>query len=158
MKGFNLLNQFLERKCEVSFHSLLDEGLSATYIYGSFWYELDEDYMIFSDCNEEEHNTSFKIDNIIDINNISDDVYWDVVSFKSENYMVKVCLMEDKPVLPKCFKCGREIDVDEIVWGINGNAGYESNYDDYDDVMVLNSLKICDECLYEWVGEVRLVG
>ena len=77
---FKSLDQFKERKCEVSFHSLLDEGLSASYAYECFDYDYDcknenETFIILKDIARKDSWTTFKIDNIVGINSISDDIY-----------------------------------------------------------------------------------
>ncbi len=158
--NFNLLNRFVERKCVVSFHSLLENGLIfATYVYESFYYEIDSDCICLEDYTEEESNTSIELSKVIAVTNLTSDIYRDVVSFKTDNYMIDVCLLEDEVKLPMCHKCDKEIKVPvETIWNIYGNVNYGSRYDDYEENKTVNSLVFCDDCIYDFVGYVGDIG
>ena len=154
-KNYALLDQFVDRKCEVSFHSLLDNTLSATYIYDSFAYQLTDEYIKLHDQTEDDCVlTSIELDKINSISNLTDDFYFDVVSIKTNDYIVGVCTLERKFIYPRCFKCGKEILLPETIWYIHGQANYGSYYDDPEENSIVNSLSFCDSCIAEFVGEV----
>ena len=152
----NLLDQFNDRKCEVSFHSMLNNALSATYVYNSFSYQLIDEYIQLHDQSEDDCVvTSIELDKINSISNLTDDFYFDVISIKTNDYIVNVCTLERKFIYPRCFKCGKQILVpDETIWYIHGNANYGSYYDDPEENAIVNSLHFCDSCVAEFVGEI----
>jgi len=155
-KNYNLLDQFVDRKCEVSFHSLLDNTLSATYVYSSFSYQLTDEYIQLQDQSEDDCVlTSIELDKINLIANLVDDFYFDVVSIKTNDYIVGVCTLERKFIYPRCFKCGKQILIpEETIWYIHGNANYGSYYDDPEENSIINSLHFCDNCIANFVEEV----
>ena len=162
-KKFTLLNQFVDRKCEVSFYALSDNTISATYIYNSFSYQLDNECISLKDESEDDCVATsiplVKINSVSNLNNDFFDVYTDVVIFRTNDYIVNVCTLERKFIYPRCFKCGKEILVpDETIWRINGNANYGSYYDDPEENSILNSLDFCDSCVAEFVGNLDEVG
>jgi len=156
--NYNLLDQFNDRKCEVSFHSLLNNALSATYVYDSFSYQLTNEYIQLHDQSEDDCvATSIELDKINSISNLNNDFYFDVVSIKTNDYIVGVCTLEKKFIYPRCYKCGKEILVpDETIWRIHsGSINYGSHYDDgVNSGEIVNSLDFCDSCIFSFVGEV----
>jgi len=159
-KNYSLLDQFNDRKCELSFHTLSDNTISATYVYNSFSYELTDECIILKDETEDDCVvTSIEINKINSVTNLNDDFYFDVVSIKTNDYIVGVCTLERKFIYPRCYKCGKEILVpDETIWYIYGNANYGSYYDDPEENAIVNSLNFCDSCVAEFVGEISDVS
>ena len=159
-KNFNLLDQFNDRKCEISFHSLLDNSLSATYVYDLFSYELTDEYICLKDQSDDDCILTsiplIKIDSVVNLNNDVLDVYSDVVSLKCkcDDYIVSVCTLERKFIYPRCYKCGKEILDFDSIWYIHGNANYGSHYDSPEDNLIINSLSFCDDCVHSFIGEV----
>ena len=153
--NYSLLDQFVNMKCEVSFHSLLDNVLSATFIYNSFSYQLIDNCITLLDQKDNDCTTSILLDEIILVKNLGGEVYDDVVSLKTTDYIINVCTTETKFIYPRCFKCGKEILVpEETIWYIKGNANYGSFYDDIVENIIVNSLNFCDDCISNFVGEV----
>jgi len=156
-RNYQLLDQFAERKCEVCFHSLLESIVSATYVYQNFTYYIDSDNQIyFQDQTEEESNTYFELDKVIEITNLwNDDVYHDVITFKTNEFVIDICLLEKEPKYPICQKCGKDILIPEAVnWHVCGYDCYENPYDGYSDVV--NGLSFCSDCIAEFVGEIEV--
>jgi len=155
-KNYSLLDQFVDRKCEVSFHSMLNNTLSATYVYNSFSYQLTDEYIQLQDQSEDDCViTSIELDKINSISNLTSDFYFDVVSIKTNDYIVGVCTLESKFIYPRCFKCGKQIlTPDETIWYIHGNANYGSYYDDPEENVIINSLNFCDSCVAEFIEEI----
>jgi len=156
-KNYSLLDQFNDRKCEVSFHSMLNNTLSATYVYNLFSYQLTDEYIQLQDQSEDDCVlTSIELDKINLIANLTDDFYFDVVSIKTNDYILGVCKLERKFIYPRCFKCGKQILVpDETIWYIHGNANYGSYYDDPEENVIVNSLNFCDSCVASFVGDIN---
>jgi len=155
-KNYSLLDQFNDKKCEVSFHTLLDNTLSATYVYNSFSYQLTDEYIQLQDQSDDDCVlTSIELSKVNLVSNLTDDFYFDVVSIKTNDYIVGVCTLERKFIYPRCYKCGKEIlTPDETIWRINGNANYGSYYDDHEENSIVNSLSFCDSCVAGFVGEI----
>ena len=157
-KNYSLLDQFNDRKCEVSFHSMLNNTLSATYVYNLFSYQLTDEYIQLHDQSEDDCVvTSIEINKINSISNLNNDFYFDVVSIKTNDYIVGVCTLERKFIYPRCFKCGKQILVpEETIWRIfSGSINYGSFYDDSENSgEIVNSLDFCDSCIAGFVGEV----
>jgi len=153
-RNYQLLNQFLGMKCSVSIRSLTDFTLDASCIYQSFTYYLEDQYIYFEDeTNDREAFTYFELDKVKDIKNLCDDLYHDVVTFLIEDeYVIDVCTLESKPVLPRCHKCGNEIQIPEDNWHINGIDGYENRYDS--DVWIIHNLNFCTDCIENLIGEL----
>lgn len=147
MKDCHLLNQFIDRKCEVNFHYLIDNKLSATYNYNSFSYELDDEYIYLIDQNDEDCRTNIPLDEVIEVTNLTDNLYTTVVSIKFNDRIVSVCCAERKPILVKCDKCGYVFQEEDQIWYINQQGEYESIYDgDW------ICKKLCDKCI-SWLIE-----
>jgi hypothetical protein len=83
-----------------------------------------------------------------------DDVYMNVISVSTVHHLWNICCIDSRPVLPRCYKCGKEIGVEDTVWHICGTANYGSHYDYTEDNQVLNGLDFCDCCIYEFVGKI----
>jgi len=159
-KNYSLLDQFNDRKCEVSFHSLSNDTLSATYVYNSFFYELTDECIILKDESEDDCVvTSIDLSKINSVSNLTDDFYVDVVSIKTNDYILGVCTLERKFIYPRCYKCGKQILVpNETIWYIHGQVNYDSHYDDPEENSIVNSLHFCDSCVVGFVGEISDVS
>ena len=157
-KNYALLDQFVDRKCEVSFYTLSDNVLSATYVYDSFSYQLTDEYIQLHDQSEDDCVlTSIELSKVNSISNLTSDFYFDVVSIKTNDYIVGVCTLESKFIYPMCYKCGKQIlTPEETIWRIySGSINYGSHYDDGENSgEIVNSLDFCDSCIFSFVGEV----
>lgn len=131
MKNYQLLDQFIDRKCEVGFHYLTDDRLSASYNYNSFLYELnlDEGYIYLIDQDDEDCRTCIPLNEVVEVTNLTDDLYMDVVDIKFTDKIIGVCCAERKPVPVICNKCKHEFQEDEQIWYINQQGEYNSIYD-----------------------------
>lgn len=147
MKDFQLLDQFIDRKCEVSFHYLTEDKLSASYNYNLFSYELDNEYISLLDKNDNDCRTYVHLDEVIEVTNLTDDLYTTVVSIKYKDKVISICCAEQKPVPIRCDKCGHVFDENEQIWSINQQGEYGSIYDgDW------ISKRLCDSCV-SWLVE-----
>lgn len=152
-KNYNLLNQFVGFECEISFRSLIGNIISATYIYQSFSYNIDDGFIYLQDESNNDCNTYIQLEKIIEVKNLCDDLYKDVVSIYYGDYIIDVGIIEKPFVYPKCHKCGKEIHIpEESNWGVFGREGYENPYDG--DMDVVRSLEFCSECMVGFIGEV----
>jgi len=156
MENYQLLDQFRGMKCSVGFHSITDTNILTSYIYQSFAYYLDEDGFIFLEdkINDKEAFTYFELSKVNEIKNLNDSIYHDVVSFYTDEYIIDVCTLESKPVLPKCHKCGKDILIPESVnWRVVGHSCYENPYDN--DMDIIDSLNFCSDCIVGFIGSIE---
>jgi len=156
-KNYTLLDQFVDSKCEISFHSLLDNSLSATYVYNSFSYQLDNEHICFQDQTEDDCVlTSIELSKINSISNLTNDTFTDAVTFSTNKYIVNVCTLERKFIYPRCCKCSKEIlTPEETIWRIRSESvNYGSHFDDYESLMILSNLDFCDSCIQNFVGDL----
>jgi hypothetical protein len=151
LKNFELLNRFCGRKCEIDFtFSNGTRPLFATYIFHEFDYTLDEEYIRFEDTTETECDTSIELSRITLVKNLDEDIYNDVVAIVTEDFTVSVCLLEEKPIIPRCDRCKKELDNNEQVWFINQMGEYNSSCRDGQNVQV----KVCDSCFEGMFGKM----
>lgn len=156
-RNYQLLDQFLGRKCSVSIRSLTDFTLDASYIYQSFTYYLEDEFIYLEDeINDREAFTYFELGKVKEIKNLCDNIYHDVVTFVIEDeYLIDVCTLESKPMFPKCHHCKKDILIPEAVnWSIHGYDCFENPYDGNCDVV--NGLNFCSDCIQEFVGEIEV--
>lgn len=151
-RNYQLLDQFSGRKCEVSLHTLVGNFVISTYIHHSFFYELDNENIYLKDGMNNQNDIFTELNSITEVKNLCDDIYHDVVDLVIDNFIISVCLLEEKPKYPKCHKCGNEICIPEDNWYINGYDGYENIYDG--DVELISSLHFCSNCITEFIGEI----
>lgn len=151
-KNYQLLNQFQGMKCEVGFRSTTDSTLNASYIYHSFNYHLEDDLIYLEDARTNEF-TYLGLNEISEFKNLNDDLYNDVVTFKTNGYIIDICTLEEPFQYPKCHKCGNEIYIPEAVtWHVIGWDCYENPYDG--DSNVVNGLNFCSGCIQEFIGSI----
>jgi hypothetical protein len=94
--NYQLLDQFSGMKCEVGVRMLTDSNLSSSFIYQSFTYYLEDSFIYLEDeTNTKEAFTRFELDEIKEINHLDDSLYHDVVSFRTDEYIVEVCTLEE---------------------------------------------------------------
>jgi len=148
-KNLELLNQFKGRRCEIS---LNNHPLYVTYVYYSFNYESDEEYLTLKDETESESNTTIELNKIIEVKNLhANNIYNDVVDIKTNDFTLSITLLEEQQEYPRCFKCGKKIKTPEdSIWCISGSGNYGSYYDGES----LN-INVCDNCMYGFIGEIK---
>jgi hypothetical protein len=155
LEKLNYLNQFVGHKVEISNRNVLNKDLKTTFIYDNFVVDYNTyDQLILMDGNDSDCITYIPLDSIEKISKLNDDLYLNVVSINTIHYCWNICCVEDKVVLPRCFKCGNEIGVDDTIWRINGIANYGSHYDDVEINQVVNNLDICDCCVHDFIGDI----
>jgi hypothetical protein len=154
-RNYQLLNEFLGMKCSVGFRSLTDYTLDASYVYQSFTYYLDDGFIYLEDeTNNREAFTYFELDKVKEIKNLGDNLYHDVVSFKTDEYIIEVCTLEEPFVFPKCHKCGKDILIPEAVtWRVLGHSCFENPYDN--DMDIIDNLNFCSECIVGFIGSIE---
>lgn len=147
-KNFDLLNQFKGRRCEIT---LINHPLYVTYVYQSFNFEVDEEYLNLKDETESESNTTIELRKIIEVSSLNvNDIQNDVIDIKTNNFILSITLLEEQPEYPRCFKCGKKIKTPEdSIWNISGSGNYGSHYDG--DKININ---VCDNCMYGFIGEI----
>jgi len=158
-KNLELLNQFSGMKCEVGVRMLTNSNLSASYIYQSFNYYLDDDGFIYleDETNTKEAFTYFELSEVKKIENLDNSLYHDVVSFMIDGYIVEVCTLEEPFVYPKCHKCGKDILIPEAVnWHVLGHSCYENPYDN--DMDIIDGLNFCSDCIVGFIGSIEDYG
>lgn len=156
MNNYQLLDQFQGMKCGVGIRLLTNSNLSTSFIYQSFTYYLEDGFIYLEDnTNNKEAFTHFPLSEIKEIKNLyNNDLYHDVISFKTDEYIVDIGTLEEPFIYPKCHRCGSEIHVPEAVtWHVLGYDCYENPYDG--DSNVINSLNFCSNCIQEFVGNVE---
>ncbi len=154
-KNLQLLNQFLGMKCEVGVRSLNNGILSASFIYQSFTYYLEDNLIYLEDeTNTKEAFTRFELDKVKEIKNLNDGLYHDVVSFWIDGYVIEVCTLEEPFIYPKCHKCGKDILIPEAVnWHVTGHSCYENPYDN--DMNIIDNLNFCSDCIVGFIGSIE---
>ena len=153
-RNYQLLDQFLNRECQVSLHTRIGSVVISTYTHKCFDYEIDEDNIYLKDLMNGQNDIFTELDSIIEVENLCDDVYRDAVSIITKEFIVSVCCLEERPQHPKCHKCGEEIIIPEDNWSVRGYDGYGNVYDG--DVEKINGLHFCGECIFGFIGEVEL--
>lgn len=101
---------------------------------------------------------NFYKDNITEITMNEEEYLSFCVSFNDGTYFI---LSQIPKQYLKCDKCNKEfIDKTETIWMICGTANYGSHFDSFDNESQndLKSLKICDNCIFDFVGEVEIGG
>ena len=153
--NYQLLDQFLGMKCEVGFHSITDVTLNASYVYQSFTYHLEDEFIYLEDeTNSKEAFTYFELDKIKEINNLGNYLYKDVVTFKTDEHIIDICTLEEPFVYPKCHKCGKDILIPEAVnWRVIGHSCYENPYDN--DMDIIDNLNFCSDCMVGFIGSIE---
>jgi hypothetical protein len=115
------LNQFVNKKVQLSFSP------NITYSYQRFNWKFEDNELILFDESEESETY---ISNIIQMTNISEDMYKDVISINfNDNQMIDICCLESRPVLPRCNYCGEIIHEYEGFFELDTQCGYGSRYD-----------------------------
>lgn len=157
-RNYQLLNEFLGMKCSVGVRSLTDYTLDAAYVYQSFTYYLEGEYIYLEDeSNNREAFTYFELNKVKEIKNLGDNLFSDVVSFVMDEYMVEICTLEEPFVFPKCHKCGNEIHIPEAVnWRVLGHSCYENPYDN--DMDIVDGLNFCSDCMAGFIGSIEDYG
>lgn len=132
-----------------------NEGAEETFIYNNLQIDYNTyDSIVLIDGNTG-CETNIPLDLIYNIESFSEDLYEDYVYISAVHYDWRIYCAEKRPVLPKCFKCGKEIDIPmETIWRIEGMANYGSYYDSPEDNQLVNGLCFCDDCVYSFVGDV----
>lgn len=127
-----------------------NEGAEETFIYSNLLVDCStyDNGLMLSDGNND-CKTFIPYETIYSINNINDDLYSDKISISAVHYNWKIGCAEKRPVLPKCFKCGKEIrEFEDQTWYIQQEGMYGSKYDGE-----IVSVKICDDCLSNFLGD-----
>ena len=157
-RNYQLLNEFLGMKCALGVRSLTDSILDAAFIYQSFTYYLEDEYIYLEDeTNNREAFTYFELSKIKEIKNLGDNLYHDVVSFVTDEYIIEVCTLEEPFVYPKCHKCKKDILIPEAVtWCVLGHSCYENPYDN--DMNIIDGLNFCSECMVGFIGSIEDYG
>jgi len=157
-KNYQLLNEFLGMKCSVGVRSLTNSNLSASFIYQSFTYYLEDGFIFLEDeTNDREASSQFELSEIKKIENLCDNLYRDVVSFWMDGFIIEVCTLEEPFVYPKCHRCGKEIHIPEAVnWHVLGHSCYENPYDN--DMDIIDNLNFCSECIVGFIGNIEDYG
>ena len=148
-KNYQLLDRLSNMRCEVCIHSRQGNVIIATYLHNLFYYETDEDYIYLKDSMCCQNNTYTELNGILEIKNLSDDLYEDVVDLITDDFIISVATLEERPKNVVCHKCGKEIQEIDHPWIINQLAEYGSQFDG--DFI---SLVFCDDCLVDFVGMV----
>lgn len=137
-----------------------NKDIDATYLYKNLLVDWNTYNQLILIDGDNGLKTWIPLDNIEEISNLSDDLYFDVVEIETIHYVWRIGCAEERPVLPRCFKCGKEINVPEetVWWSIHGTANYGSYYDSIEENQAVNNLIFCDECLHNFVGDIEVVG
>ena len=156
--NYQLLNQFSGMKCSVGVRSLTNSNLSASFIYQSFTYYIEDGFIYLEDeTNDREASSQFELSEIKKIENLCDNLYHDVVSFWMDGFIIEVCTLEEPFVYPKCHKCGKDILIPEAVnWRVLGHSCYENPYDN--DMDIIDGLNFCSECIVGFIGSIEDYG
>lgn len=142
--GLSKLNQFLDMKCEVSFNfHTHNNNFMGTYVYNCFNYKEEESAMFIFDSNDETLNTRLEKNIIQKIYNLrDDDLYNDVVSIYTDDFIISITTLEQKLSIPECDKCGHVFEEDQQIWRINQIGNFGSVHDSE----TINK-KLCDCCV-----------
>jgi len=154
-KNYQLLNEFLGMKCSVGVRSLTNSNLSASFIYQSFTYYIEDGFIYLEDeTNDREASSQFELSEIKKIENLCDNIYRDVVSFWMDGFIIEVCTLEEPFIFPKCHRCGKDILIPEAVnWHVLGHSCYENPYDN--DMDIVDRLNFCSECIVGFIGSIE---
>lgn len=157
-RNYQLLDQFLGMKCSVGVRSLTDYNLDAAFIYQSFTYYLEDNLIYLEDeTNSREAFTYFELDKVKEIKNLGDNLYHDVVTFYTDEYVIDVCTLDEPFIYPKCHKCGKDILIPEAVnWRVLGYECYENPYDN--DMDIVDGLNFCSDCMVGFIGSIENYG
>ena len=153
--NYQLLNEFLGMKCSVGVRSLTNSNLSASFIYQSFTYYIEDGFIYLEDeTNDREASSQFELSEIKKIENLCDNIYRDVVSFWMDGFIIEVCTLEEPFIFPKCHRCGKDILIPEAVnWHVLGHSCYENPYDN--DMDIVDRLNFCSECIVGFIGSIE---
>ena len=144
------LNQFVNHKVEIS-----TRGLRITFNYQDFNYEVTEEDLILMDVSDKDCGVYIPVGEIVEVTNLTDDLYTTVVDIKYGDKILSICCAERKPIPVRCDRCGKEILIpEETIWYIHGQANYGSYYDDPEENSIVNSLSFCDNCIAGFVGKI----
>jgi len=158
MKKENL-NHNLNLDCFTKFigHNVFirNEGAEETFLYSNLQIDCTTyNCLVLIDGNNK-LKTFIPFDSIYNISNINDDLYSDKISISAVHYDWKIICAEERFIYPRCFKCGKEILVpEESIYYIHGNINYNSQYDSPEEITIINSLSFCDDCVYDFVGDL----
>ena len=152
-ENLSKLNQFIGHKVELS-----TKDNSITYHYQEFDWNIDDDgSLVLADDTETDCNTYIEMDMINSITNLTEDLYHDVVDIEYGDNRLSVCCAEVEPILPKCYKCGKEIQpLLDTKWQVQGEVNYGSYYDSSSNELsnIVNGLLFCDKCIHNFVGDI----
>ena len=154
-KNYQLLNEFLGMKCSVGVRSLTNSNLSASFIYQSFTYYIEDGFIYLEEeTNDREASSQIELSEIKKIENLCDNIYRDVVSFWMDGFIIEVCTLEEPFIFPKCHRCGKDILIPEAVnWHVLGHSCYENPYDN--DMDIVDRLNFCSECIVGFIGSIE---
>lgn len=155
-KDFSKLNQMLGHKIQLSYYSPSLLGTNITYVYGCFNYEVKEDDIMLFDELHSDCKTYIRFEDINEVTDLKEDLYNNVINLVTNDFILAICCDETRPIVPKCYHCGNEIQVDETIWHIRGVANYGSHYDDEGNTSsdFVNGLNFCDDCISAFVGDI----
>jgi hypothetical protein len=126
------LSQFLGMRVEVSINTHThNNNLMCTYFYESFDFDAGEFILCLFDKKDETLNTRINNELILEVKNLTEDLYDDVIHIYTNDFILSITTLEQKLILPKCNHCGKEIEHNEY-W-LSGAYG---------------DLRLCEDCSY----------
>lgn len=151
-----VLNEFAGHKVELS--SIKPDF---TFMFQSYdWkYGNNQESLILYDLEENESGIKIPLAEIQKITQIdADDIYRDVVEIHTDTYKLSICCMDERPRLPRCYKCGEEIHSDDTKWCVNSIVNYGSHYDSEGNITsdFVNGLNFCDNCIHDFIGDIEV--
>ena len=148
--NFNHINQFINHKVE-----LTTRELRITFNYQDFNYDICDNDLVLMDEYDKDCRVYIPLDEIVEVTNLTNDLYSTVVDIKYGDKILSICCAEEKFIYPRCYKCGKTILVPEdSIYYIHGNINYNSYYDDPEEIGIINSLSFCDSCVHNFVGNL----
>lgn len=144
------LSQFKDHKVELS---IVEPNLC--FMFQKFAWKYDDMYenLILYDQVEDEAKVFIPLVRILEITNLTDDIYCDVVDICTEKYELSICSMEQRHISPICNKCGKDL-LNKYTHSISLDIGYGSRFDG-----IAVHRKYCDDCIAETFGlEVEVNG
>jgi len=141
------MNQFQGRQIEVDL-ALSPIDSANTY----HWFSVKEinDMIQFSDLDNDHPQmlTIFKEDILSVLYSEGENLFRNTFTINLKNgQLIKICVYEEQIFCYRCLKV-LNIDKDIHIWTVDGAGGYSSHFDSE-----RLSLKICDDCMYEFVYE-----
>lgn len=131
--NLNRLSQFQNMCCEVSINAHThDNKMMATYTYDSFDFENNDFILCLFDSKDESLNTRIDKSLIIGVFNLDEDVYHDVISVYTNDFILSVTTLEKPISLPHCNYCHEEIGLNDNIYWLDGANG---------------KLRLCENCV-----------